>query len=449
MSTLSTLTPSIQDRDASTGVIVYAQPRSLPRSDHYRMWVNDMPVDVIKAGAADFAVFESNEPVHIRIEASGPLAKALLKPFSRNIASVITGQQIKFTINGPQNLCLSIPGQVELFIYANGPELNRPDKSAAGVHYFAAGQIYEVGEFQLKAGETLYIEGGAVVKGCVHAVDASNLRIAGRGIFDGSYFDFHKKERKRSFVFEECSEILIEDVIMIHPSSWMIVLGACRKAHIRGVKQIGTVISSDGIDICGSRDVLIERCCLRNEDDNVAIKSVAYAGQRPWIGNIENITVRDCIFYNGEPGNAMEIGFELSADYVRDISFENIDVIYKHGYGAVFAVHNSDRAIIENLRWENIRVEQHWDKFIDLRVFISKYTKDRERGCIRNVRFKNIHVRHEPSRGGYIVSLIGGASADRPVHDVVIEDLFIDDRKITRPEDIELLTRHCEAVLFR
>ncbi|HEY9250844.1 MAG TPA: hypothetical protein VIO38_17005, partial [Rariglobus sp.] len=96
-----------------------------------------------------------------------------------------------------------------------------------------------------------------------------------------------------------------------------------------------------------------------------------------------------------------------------------------------------------------IRVEQHWDKFIDLRVFISKYTKDRERGCIRNVLFKNIHVRHEPSRGGYIVSLIGGASADKPVHDVVIEDLFIDDRKITKPEDIELLTRHCEAVLFR
>lgn len=430
------------------GVTTYRYPRSIPRSVHYRVWANGEPVEVLQAGKADFAAFESDGVVEIRVETTAPADGALLKPFSRNIELTIDGHAFTFTLGKPQDLCLVVPGQSDLFIYANGPEHNRPAKSDPGVHYFSAGQVYEIGEFELKSGETFYIEGGAVVRGGIHAAGTANVRIAGRGVFDGSYYAF-PGQRNRMFVFEECAGILVEDIIMIHPSSWMIVLGASRGAHIRHVKQIGSVVSSDGVDICGSRDVLIEQCCLRNEDDNVAIKSVAYPGHRPWTGNVENIIVRDCVFYNGEPGNSMEIGFETNADFIRGIVFENIDVIYKHGYGAVFAIHNSGHATIENIRWENIRVEQHWDKLIDLRVFESKYSKGPERGSIRNLVLKNIRVRHEPSRAGYVVSLIGGASAEKPVRNIVIEDLFIEDRKVARPEDIELLTRHCETITIR
>ncbi|CAM3030077.1 glycosyl hydrolase family 28 protein [Rariglobus hedericola] len=435
--------------DSLQPVVAYQHPRSLARSAVYRVWANGQPVEVLQGGNADFVTFESDGPVELRIEATGLMAKATVRPLSRGVAFEINDRVMTFRIEKPQYLGVSVPGLIDLYIYANAIERNRPAKSDPGLHYFAAGQVYEIGDFKLKSGETFYIEGGAVVKGNLHAPKASHVRIAGRGILDGSYYNFAKKEEKRSIVFEESQGILIEDIIMIHPSSWMIVIGASRDAHIRRVKQIGSVMSTDGVDICGSRDVLIEQCFFRNDDDNIAIKSIARKGYLPWVGNIENVTVRDCVFYKGQPGNSMEIGFELSADRVSNIVFENIDVVTKGGDGAVFAMHNSDRALIENVRWENIRVESYWGKLIDLRVFKSRFTKDEERGQIRGVTFKNIRVNHPPGHNGYVVSLLGGASADKPVQGVVIEDLYLGETKVTTIEQLELLTRHCDEVIFK
>ena len=45
--------------------------------------------------------------------------------------------------------------------------------------------IHEPGEIRMKSGETVYIEGGAVVRGYIVAEDAAGIRIMGRGILDG------------------------------------------------------------------------------------------------------------------------------------------------------------------------------------------------------------------------------------------------------------------------
>lgn len=427
----------------------YRYPHTLPRSTGYRVWANGEPVEVLQGGNADFVAFECDGPVELRIEVQGRLEKAVVRPLSRKLAAVVKGDALTFKLERPQYLSLSVPGQKDLCIYANGPELNKPSPADPRVHYFAAGQVYEVGDFKLKSGETFYIEGGAVVKGNLHAVGASKVRIAGRGVLDGSYYDFSKKQEKRSIVLEECHDVLIEDIIMIHPTSWMVVIGASHDVHLRHLKQIGSVVSTDGVDICGSKNITIEQCFLRNEDDNIAIKSIARGGYRPWLGNIENVVVRDCVFYNGHPGSSMEIGFELSADRVSNIVFENIDILAKGAEGAAFSIHNSDRAVVENIRWENIRLESYWGNLVDLRVFISRFTKDKDRGRIRNILFKNIRVAQTPAHLGYSASLIGGASAEKPVEDVVFEDFYLGDAKVTSMEQLELLTRNCGAIIFR
>lgn len=424
------------------------QPRLQKRSDHYKVWVSDAEVDVLWAESADFAVLECPCPVEFLVRTGGSMEGACIRPLSREITASGDGTSLRFSVQTPQNICVDVPGQKPLFLYINFPEPDRPDPRDPLVHYYAAGQIHEVGQLDLRSGETLYIEAGAVVRGCVRSSQARDVRICGHGILDGSGYSFAKGDRVQSIIFEQCEGVVVEDIVMIEPTSWMLVIGCCTNVRVRNLRQIGTCMSSDGIDICGSKDVIVEDCCLRNNDDNIAIKSLNLNGRHSWRGNVENIRIRRCLFLNGQCGNAMEIGYELSADRVSRIVFEDIDVIGAHGEGAVFSIHNGDHATVEDVVWENIRVEHYWDKLVDFRVIQSRYSKDTTRGTIRGVRLKNIHVTHSEFNPGCSISLISGFQPSHPVEDVVFEDFHLNGDKVLDGDQLELHTRNALNVRF-
>ena len=425
-----------------------SQPAEQPRSTAFSLVVNGEPIAALLAEKADFAVFECTGPSQITVVAEASVDGAQVKPLSLGITPNLEGRTLSFQIDGPRCLCIDVPGLKPFFIYANAPEINKPSLGDTGVHYYAAGFIHEAGEIVLKSGETLYIEGGAVVRGFVRATHADNVSIRGHGILDGRCHDYARGDRVRSVIFDRCTRVHVSGIVMIEPTSWMLVFACCRDVHVDGLKQIGSCMSSDGIDIVGSRDVLIENCCLRNDDDNIAIKAGIFEKTRDWIGDVDNVVVRRCTFLNGQPGNAMEIGYELSTERVNNVVFEDIDVINAHGDGAVFSIHNGDRAIVENIRWENIRVEHYWDKLVDLRVVRSRYNKDTERGIIRNIHLKNIRVVHSYFNPGCSISLISGYSAKKPVQGVTFEDFYLNDKKITSADELELHTRNAEGIRF-
>ncbi|MDF3057263.1 MAG: Endopygalactorunase-like protein [Rariglobus sp.] len=423
-------------------------PVAQPRSAHFQLWVNGEPVDALLAEKADFAVFECGSPVHIAIVAATAAEGTQVKPLSRGITPSVDGRAIRFQIDGPQCLCVDVPGLKPFFIYANAPEIAKPSPRDPDVRYFAAGKIHEAGEIELTSGQTLYIEAGAVVRGFVRATGADNVSIRGQGILDGRWHDYAKGDRIRSVIFERCTRVRVSDIIMIEPTSWMLVFACCRDVHVDGLKQIGSCMSSDGIDVCASRDVLIENCCLRNDDDNIAVKAGTFDKTSIWEGDVDNVVVRRCIFLNGQPGNAMEIGYELSTDRISNIAFEDIDVLNAHGEGAVFSIHNGDRAIVENVRWENIRVEHYWDKLVDFRVVRSRYNKDPERGLIRNIRLKNIRIVHSVFNPGCSISLISGYSGKKPARDIVFEDFYLNEHKVSSADELDLHTRNAENIRF-
>jgi hypothetical protein len=60
---------------------------------------------------------------------------------------------------------------------------------------------------KIKSGQTLYLAGGAFVQGAIQAENASNIRIAGRGIFDGSLMEHDtKKDRTNCSGFTRCGK---------------------------------------------------------------------------------------------------------------------------------------------------------------------------------------------------------------------------------------------------
>ena len=230
----------------------------------------------------------------------------------------------------------------------------------------------------------------------------------------------------------------------------MLVIGACQDVSVSNVREIGRVISSDGIDVVGSQHVLIENCCLRNNDDCIVIKSCP--GDSPvgvdWRGDVAQVLVRGCLLWNAEAGNALEVGHELQTQSIRDIRFEDIDILCVHGHGAAFSIHNGDRALVEDITFEDIRVEHHFEKLIDFRVIKSRFNHDEERGQVRNIRLRNIAVVESPFNPGYTVSLIGGYDSRHTVEGVHFENFVLGGRKMTSADDLLLFTRHCADITF-
>jgi polygalacturonase len=152
----------------------------------------------------------------------------------------------------------------------------------------------------------------------------------------------------------------------------------------------------DGIDIVSSRHVLVDDCFLRTKDDCIAIKAgvtyhTSFFNQVPTV----DVQVINSVFWNAEWGNGLEIGFETRADSIKDIVFRNIDLIHVEGGEGTFTIHNGDRALVENVLYEDIRVEDSRGLLVDFKILESVYSKDKERGHIKNITFRNIDVTGE------------------------------------------------------
>jgi hypothetical protein len=429
----------------------YAYPRTCPKSVLFRVRANGQDVFVHATGVADFACISFSGEVEIEIEITGAITSALVRPLSRGIQPSVVDGKIRFTLDRPLNLQIEVDDLKPLHFYGNPLEENRPSPDDPSVLYFKGGQIYEVGRLSLKDGQTIYLEGGAILKGAILASHANNIRICGRGVLDGSYY--RDGDKTKSIVLDHCENVLVEDIIMIEPTLWMLVLGACRQVRVTNLKQIGEVVSSDGIDIVGSKDVIIDGCFLKNNDDCVVVKS--YLGKESagvkfnWIEDVDNVLVQNCVLMNDRAGNAMEIGHELRCDSIRNVTFRNIDVLHVHGHGAVFSIHNSDHARVSDILWEDIRIEHCFDMLLDLRVLKSMWSGEEEYGSIENIRLKNIHWQRTIYNPGYTKSLIGGWSQAEPVRNVVIEDLYFDDRKITNQDEMDLFIKSAEDVTIK
>lgn len=426
-----------------SNLLLYSWPRGERKSADFKVAFNGEIADVLYNDAGDFAVCSFDGDLTVTITVEKTIDTLKISPLSRGIMSVINDNCVSFHINSSQNICISIPGMKKLFIFANPLEENVPDANDPGVKYFHGGQVYEVGELWLNSGETLYIEGGAVVKGSLRCEDAADITITGRGIFDNSYFK-GQKYWSRTFYLLNSKDIEINGIILTNPNSWMLHLAGCENVHINNIKELGTCIGSDGVDIVGSKHIHLENLFIYNNDDCVVMKASGDAQQ-----DVEDVLVERCIFGNGPAGNAMEIGYETRCEYMRDITFRDCDVLCVHGHGAPISIHNGDRAVIHDILFENIRVEHHYDKLFDLRVLNSRWGKDGINGRVYNVTIRNIEVTRDACNPGYTVAVIGGLDDDHAVTDVTFEDIRFNGVKITTPEEMDLYTRNAKNIVIK
>ncbi|WP_337101102.1 glycosyl hydrolase family 28 protein [Paenibacillus sp. YIM B09110] len=427
----------------------YHYPKSYPRSQELLVKVNGVHVDVLRTAVAYYAPVSYEGEAIVEIEAKQMIKSVLISPMKLGIEAAIDGTKATFKLATNQMLHLKMDGvSLPLFFYGNKPA----EYDGAATYYFAGGQVYEVGEITLRDNESVYIEDGAVVKGSIRASGASNIKIYGTGVLDGSYF--RGTRDYRTILLYDCSKVTIMDIIMVEPPCWMIMLANCRSVHIDGLKQIGEVVSSDGIDIVGCQDVLVENCILRNNDDCVVIKAFDWAENENSellfaAKNVTGIEVRSCVFVNGPSGNAIEIGHELTIDEVSGVKFHDIDIVSVQGYGAALSIHVGDRATVRDIRFENIRIEHYYDKLVDFRVMKSMYNTDAERGQICDITLKDIFVNVSPYNPGYSISVIGGYDAEHRVRNVTFDNFRLGERKVKSANEMDLFVKEAEGIIYK
>lgn len=439
-------------------LINYKYPENAPTSTEFKLKINTEDVFVYKTSVAYFACVSFEGRLDIEIETTRSIKSVIVRPLIHKIKPSFHEQRINFSVSEPMNLFIEVNNQVmPLFLFANPLETDIPSPEDSNVLYFRSGNRYNVGTLILEDNQTLYIEGGAVVQGVIRTTNKNNIKVCGRGIFDGSLEPRSPEPARHFLVFEGCKNLSLEGIILIEPPLWMLVLGACDGVNITNVKEIGQVVSSDGVDIVGSKNVVIDGMFIRNNDDCIAVKSIDFRDNPEnatisWAYDVDNIIVKNSVFYSSEEngGNSLEIGFELCTDYIENITFINNDVIAVHGFGGIFTIHAGDRATVRNVKYENIRVEHFFDKLVDLRIVHSPmWNKDSQKGQIRNIYFKNIYANLQVFNDGYTNSLIGGYSPDNTVEGVVFENFYLSDKKAKNIDDIWLHTKHAFGIEFK
>ena len=423
----------------------------IPVSELYQVKVNGKEQRVYHTEFFDFVSFlEENEKAEVEITVNEPFQKAVIRPTASQIPFEEDGNKISISLPAGKRVTLELDDKLESPLYIlPGKYVQKPENAT---YVFESGKAYNVGCLQLKSDETVYIEHGAVVSGRIYSRMADRVRILGNGIlYGGNWHAWDENGAEQLIVPVLGEDIEIRGITLLDGGSWHIVPTACKNVLIEDVNVLGKVITGDGIDIVGSENVVVRNCFVRANDDCISIKAEEF--QDPsGCADVKNILVEDCIFWNAEFGNTLEIGYETRCDEISDVVFRNCDVVHcqyeGNQSGGVLTIHNADRAHVHNIVYENIRIEDAQEKFIDIKTLDSKYSRDRERGMVNDILFRNIEI----TGGGFPVSIIRGFEMKNEVcrpHDFYFDNVVIHGKKMMSPGELHMVVELSNELKFQ
>ncbi len=414
---------------AAPELAIYPPPSDEPAFEDCTVTVNGKPVFVYQAtvnrSAADhgivpetvgFAYFDFAGEANVAVTTKQPLKTVAVGPRSRPVTPVVQDNTARFTLSRPSKLCLEFNGSDRrpLFLFANAMEsyaggIPKPDQK--NVRYFGRG-VHSPGEIRPKDGETIYIAGGAIVYGSIVAKGVHGVRVLGRGILDGSRW----QARETYFIpVWDCSDVEIRGVILRDSPHWTIYLRRSERVTVADVKIFGHRKNTDGINSVNCHYINIDDCFIRNYDDSIVVKSLD-AGAK----DISDITVRNCVIWC-DWGFSMGVTYETRVDEIHGIRFQNCDVLHGMACRGVLGLKIGDRALVRDVQFEDIRVEDARIQLIDVVIDRDIFSRDAERGRIQGVVFRNVAL----TGGASVTSTLAGFDAAHCVEDITIENLRI------------------------
>ncbi len=437
-------------------IVTYPAPPDEKQGAWYEVWADDQPVDVYTARTLDepfagkewdyggpycFANFDMSGSVVIKITSSRSLRNTVIRPAAAGIHPELQDDHtLTITLDKPQKLSIEPDGKKgPLMLFANPMEVEPPKVDDPHVIYFGPG-LHKPEKITLGNDQTLYLAGGAVVKAEV-LVTGANVRILGRGILDGSDWQWRQGPVGNLIAIRNSRNVEVNGITLRGSSHWTIVPSHCQNVTIRNVKICNSrVQNDDGINPCNSQDVLITDCFIRSDDDCVALKGLDFRGEN---NHVERITVENSILWC-DRARIFLLGHESRAAYMRDITLRNLDII--HFTMTAFLLEPGEDMRLENILIQDIRIHgegQH--SLARLKPVVNQYMRNKVPGFVSTVQFENVVITGQP--GDYLVEL-EGADDQHDVRDVTFTDVQILDSPLTEQSPSVRIGDHVRSVKF-
>lgn len=453
--------PMILPTVALAGVTTYPAPPGEAVAGDYTVTVSGKPVDVYAAqtqhfdGDYCFASFDFSGEVEIRVTSELPLDNAVIQPASSAVQVKQKGsKEMTLAAGAPFRISIERNGRIKpLLLFGNAEETDAPQPGDPNVVYFPPG-VHRPGKVTLTDNQTLYLAGGAIVKGCVLA-QGENITIRGRGMLAGEESPRFKGPGRFLLDCRDCKDVTIRDITFRNPWSWTFVTWNCDGVVIDNVKICGSrMLNDDALDLVNTQNAVVRNCFFRTQDDSIAIKGRATTGLP-----CENILIEDCAFWT-DVANIFRIGYECETPGMRNITARNINVLHYSPYRepteywahAIIWLQPNQDMMMEDCHFENIRVRSSGQDMVVLMAKPMRCSygsfKNPEPGTLRNCSFKNIAVHGEQGDFRGLLYLLG----DSEKHDVsgmVFEGITYFGRPVTQDSPCVQIGPYVSGVSFR
>jgi hypothetical protein len=416
-------------------IVTYPGPSGIAPSDQYSVklqqdgWDYDSFVYITRAQwktnqskTTSWTSFSFSGAVDVSVtKLKGSFESCRVLPTGYRIKPNIDGNTAKFAINRPCHIAVEFDEDIThpMLIFANPIETDKPDREDSNTIYFAPG-VHNVGDrFTIGEGKTVYLAGGAYVKGKFFSQDASNIVIRGRGILSGEEF-----EKGGSHLIEingwKTRNTLIEGITLINSPHYNISMDGFHNT-VGNVKMISWYFSTDGVNT--GRDGLVEKCFFKVNDDALKLY-------------FSNMVVRDCVIWQLENGAPFQISWNMPSDnsgfHVSNIHVIRAEHRWDNDNLAIFDAIHGGRGHMRDYLFENIQIENADWRLFFITIQPNEFADPAGGfGQISHLIFRNITVDGSMKKQ----NTIRGQGAEHQVYNVTFENIKVNGKYITNAED--------------
>ncbi len=421
-------------------LVTYPAPPGVTASDQYAVTVSQGGRDtgsfVYKVAArktdtnleqdTSWTSFSFAGAVRVAVrKLAGPASGCLVRPASARIETTFADDTCTFTLTRPANVSVEFapdttnPVVHPMLVFANPPEVDVPKPGDPNVLYLGPG-VHDLGRgVPLHSGETVYVAGGAWVKGAFTGTGLHDVVFRGRGVIDGLFLDTGdqgaNKNQPGLIDIADSSNVVVDGLTFVDAPRFNVrVLGSDVTVH--NIKAMSWWYSTDCI-WAGANSLVEDNFCKVNDDS-----------LKPMTGPS---VIRDNVVWQLENGAPFMISWNIEDDQSDFHVYDN-DVIHAEHYWlspqAVFRARHAGAGHMQRYLFENIRVEDaDWRLFYIILENNKWYDPTRGYGQISDLIFRDITA-ETPFR---MPSVIAGIDPGHRVYDADLVDVYMDGTCVT------------------
>ena len=456
---------------APTRLTIYEGPKTMQSSgvaqvsaNGYELFVYDVMVNHEHIWNANtqptttpMTYFDFDGRVTLRVRMPGlgrAVESARVLPQALGILPTVEEDAVSFTITQPGQYTVVFNDNVyqALHIFANPLETDVPDPDDPDVFYIGPGE-WVMDAIVLQDNQTLYLSGGAVLHSIVSVNNASNVRICGRGMIDGSDYPAWNQAGSYARVpidLNHSKNVTVEGISIVNSNCWNLNSYSSKNVTVNNVKIISGRQNGDGFTFQSCTDHTVTNSFARTWDDSLVIKNYS--------GSSKGITFKNMQVWT-DLAQSMEIGYEtdkgLTLDpEISDVLFEDITVLYNF-HKPVISIHNSDDAFVHDITYRNTMVENalmqgdngNNKELIEMTLQNSAWSTVRDEfGSIDRVLIDGLTVLNTVN-GKVPASRLSGQSEENRITNVALRNVEILGNPITDLKTMKLRTNEfCDGI---